>query len=167
MIAYLISGLSFLLALMLQYGIVARTNLLAGSAEMVLLFIAAWSLHQHSKYAWILVFVFGLVVGFISAMPLLIPVIIYMIIHLVATFLRGRMWKTPLLAMFLLVFGGTLLEYFANVGWLFISGVSFSLSESFTNIALPSVLLNMLLAIPIHALVQEINRSISPIGQEE
>lgn len=140
---------------------------MAGSAEIVLLFIAAWSLHQRSKYAWILVLVFGLVVGFISAMPLLIPVIIYMIIHLVATFLRGRMWQTPLLAMFLLVFGGSLLEYFANIGWLFISGVPFSLSESFTNIALPSVLLNMLLAIPIHALVQEINRSVYPIGLEE
>jgi hypothetical protein len=72
----------------------------------------------------------------------------------------------PLLSMFLLVFFGTFLEHGVFMLGLFVQGISFSLAEVFTQILLPSVLLNMLLTIPIHALVQEVFRNAAPMGTE-
>jgi len=105
-------------------------------------------------------------VGFISAVPAFIFVIVYLLVYLGATAIRLRVWQSPLLGMFLLTFVGTLLEHVLLALVSLFSGASFSLQLAFNEILLPSVLINMLLAIPVHALVQEITRSIYPQGYE-
>ena len=163
---FLLTIISFIVTLMLQIGIVSRATLLAGSADLVLLFIAAWSLHQGHKNAWMFVLAFGLIVGSISAGPSLIPLITYLLIFLAAKFMHHQIWRTPLLSMFLLTFFGTLFQNGLYLVGLWIQGVEFPVNQAFTNILLPSVLLNMLLAIPVHALVQELFRSELPAGAQ-
>lgn len=166
MFSYLIGSLGFLGAIMLQFGVISRTALLSGFGDLVLLFVAAWSLHQNSKHFWVLVAVFGALVGFISAVPAFVFVIVYLLVYLGATAIRLRVWQSPLLGMFLLTFVGTLLEHVLLALVSLFSGASFSLQLAFNEILLPSVLINMLLAIPVHALIQEISRSIYPQGFE-
>ena len=161
---YLLSILSFIVTLMLQLGIVSRMPLLAGSANLLLLFVVAWSLHQNHKNAWILVIAFGLVVSSISAASFFIPLVTYLVIFFAAKLIHHQIWRTPLLSMFLLTFFGTLLENGLYLIGLFVQGVEFSLTQAFTTIVLPSMLLNMLLAIPVHALIQDLFRSELPVG---
>ncbi|MFZ3070057.1 MAG: hypothetical protein WA110_02915 [Anaerolineaceae bacterium] len=166
MLSYLVSSLGFIIAMILQYGIVSRIPLLSGTADVILLFVAAWSLHQNKRYSWMVVLLFALIISLISAMPLFLPLIVYMVIFLVASSLKMRVWQTPLLSMFVLTFFGTLFQHGLYLIGLFVQGVSFSWAEVFANIVLPSVLLNMLLAIPVHALVQEMTRNLYPVGLE-
>lgn len=166
MLAYLISTVGFVLALMLQYGIFSRWTLLAGSADVVLLFIIAWCLHERSRRGWILVLVFGVIVGFISAMPWFFPVGIYMAVYLAARYLRVWVWQTPLLGMFLLTFVATLLTQLATIAYMFVMRLPFSVTDALINVTLPSLLLNIFMSIPVHAIVIEMARSAYPKGLE-
>jgi len=66
---YFSSSIGFIIAIMLQMGVFSRAVLFSGTADVVLLFLAAWSLHQRQKYSWILVVIFGLILSSISASP--------------------------------------------------------------------------------------------------
>lgn len=166
MLPYLAGLMGFVVSLMLQLGIVSRTPMLSGTADLVLLFVAAWSLHEHSKRMWVLVLLFAAFVGFISATPFFVPVFIYLAIFLSSKFLNIWVWQTPLLAMFLLTFIGTLVQHVVYLVVFWVNQTPFNLGQAFTSVTLPSVLLNMLLAIPVHALVQELARTVYPIGSE-
>ncbi|NMD26668.1 MAG: hypothetical protein GYA81_01690 [Chloroflexi bacterium] len=163
---YFSSSIGFIIAIMLQMGVFSRAGLFSGTADVVLLFLAAWSLHQRQKYSWILVVIFGLILSSISASPALLYLIVYLTVFLAAMRLQTGFWQSPLLSMFLLVFFGTFLEHGVQVLGLFAQGVSLSMGEIFSQILLPSVLLNMLLTIPVHALVQELFRNLAPMRTE-
>ncbi|MGI6249832.1 MAG: hypothetical protein ACOYKD_00490 [Anaerolineaceae bacterium] len=166
MVPYLISLFGFIAALMLQLSLVSRTPLLSGTADVVLLYVIAVSLHQRSKNFWVLVFLFGFMVSFISVMPSFIAPLIYLAVFGAASLLRRRVWQTPLLAMFVITFLGTLFQQSLYLASLFLQNISFSFSTAFSDIILPSVLLNMLLAIPVHAIVQELMGNIYPAGAD-
>lgn len=156
---YFIGALSFILALMLQYGIVSQTPLLAGYADLILLVVASWGLHQRTRYFWVVILVMGAMIGAISAEPMLIPIVVYMVVYLAAIWVRERILQSPLLAMFFIVFMGTLFQHLLYMVSLFISRTAFVWREAIFNILLPSLILNMLLAIPVHALIQELART--------
>jgi cell shape-determining protein MreD len=115
---------------------------------------------------WILMLLFAGFVGFISATPFIVPILVYLGIFLLSKVLNIWVWQTPLLAMFLLTFVGTLLQHVIYLIVLWVTETPFDWTVAFANVTLPSVLLNMLLAIPVHALVQEMARSVYPIGLE-
>lgn len=164
--AYFISTLSFILALMLQYGLVSQTPLLAGYADLILLVVASWGLHQRTRFLWVVILVMGAMVGGISAEPMLIHIFVYLIVYQAAIWLREKILQSPLLAMFFLVFTGTLFQHLLYMVSLFISRTPFSWREAIFNILLPSLILNMLLAIPVHALIQELARTTQPKANE-
>lgn len=156
---YFIGALSFIIALMLQYGIVSQTPLLAGYADLILLVVASWGLHQRTRYFWVVILVMGAMIGAISAEPMLIPIVVYMAVYLAAMWIRERILQSPLLAMFFIVFMGTIFQHLLYMVSLFISRTAFAWREAIFNILLPSLILNMLLAIPVHALIQELART--------
>ncbi len=160
--AYFVSALSFVLALMLQYGIVSQTPLLGGLADLILLVTAAWGLHQRTPYFWVIILVMSAMVGAISAEPMLLTIFAYMLVYIAANWLREKILQSPLLAMFFLVFMGTLFQHLVYMVSLFISRTAFNWREAVFNILLPSLILNMLLAIPVHALIQELARTAQP-----
>ncbi|MGB4596055.1 MAG: hypothetical protein WBI14_09140 [Anaerolineaceae bacterium] len=166
MLPYLVSAIGFVVAFMLQYGVVSRTTMLSGAADLILLFVAAWSLHEHNKRMWILVLLFASFVGFVSATPFFVPILVYLGIFLLSKILNIWVWRTPLLAMFLLTFVGTLFQHVLYLIVLWVTETPFDWGQAFANVTLPSILLNMLLAIPVHALVQEMARSVYPAGLE-
>ena len=74
--------------------------------------------------------------------------------------------QTPLLSMYLLTFIATLAWHALNIAYLFIKRIPFDLSTALFEIMLPGLLLNILVSIVIHAIVQEGNRMITPKGAE-
>ena len=79
-----------------------------------------------------------------------------------ARILAHRVWQAPLLAMFTVTLIGTLvllmLTYFERS----LFEVSLVFNLSFVQIILPSILLNMLLAIPVHALIRDLANRLYP-----
>lgn len=166
MLIYLAYGMSFVLAMMLQYGVFSRWMILSGSPDLVLLLIIALCLHQKHCRFWILILIMGGVVGFVSALPFFIPMVVYMAVYLASFGLKQRVWQTPLLAMFLLTFGATILVNFLSIAVLFIQRIPFNFSIALVNVVLPSVFLNMFLAIPVHAIMRELSVWLYPQGAQ-
>lgn len=166
MLVYLIYALSFVLAMMLQSGIFSRWTILSGSPDLVLLVIIALCLHQKQRWFWVLLLIMGGVVGLISALPFFLPMVVYLAIYFGSLTLQQRIWQTPLLAMFLLTFGGTIMFHLLTIGVLFVKGIPFDFTQAMVNVVLPAVFLNMFLAIPVHAIVNEMSVWLNPQGAQ-
>jgi len=165
-LVYIVYGMSFVLAMMLQYGIFSRWTILSGSPDLVLLLVIALSLHQKQKWFWILILIMGGVVGLVSALPFFLPMAIYLAVYLAALSLQKRVWQTPLLGMFLLTFGATILSHLLSIGVLFVQSIPFDFSEALVDIVLPAVFLNMFLSVPMHAIVREMSLWMNPQGAQ-
>jgi len=164
--SYLIGFAGFLLTFMLQISIFSQSKILSGSADIVLLFVVAWCLHDRSKRLWLLVLIIAGLVSFISAQPGYITLIVYFVIYRISRIFQSRLMQAPLLSMLVLTFGASLLQVLLNIGDIFIQRVDINFTAALVEVALPSILLNMLLAIPVHAIVREIAHYALPKGVE-
>lgn len=151
------------LAVILQTSIISRINLLNGQADLLLLIVAAWSLQERVRGAWIWGLLASGMVAFVSGVPWYIYLVSYLAIVGFARLLARRVWQAPLLAMFTVTFMGTLvllmLTYFERT---LVEGVSLGFNLAFLRVILPGVLLNMLWAIPVNALVQGLAKRLHP-----
>ena len=144
------------LALMLQVAVFSRANLLHGSADVLLLILAAWGLQERVRSAWPWAILAGLLVGLVSGLPWFVPLAGYLLVMLFARVLRRRVWQAPLLAMFLVTFTGTLMMHLLSFIVLRFMGDPLPLGESFNLVTLPSVLLNLFLAVLVYPLVRDL-----------
>ena len=152
--------------LMIQTVIVGSLPLLNGTADLVLLVLAAWSLQDRGRSAWLWTLLAGVMVGVISALPLMVPVIGYLAVTFIARMIRRRVWQTPILAMFVVTFTGSVLYQALVMGVLIFNGTPLPLLDSLNLVVLPGTLLNLLLALPIHAMVADLAQWVFPEGIE-
>lgn len=164
--SYLIGFASFLFTAMLQMSVFSQWKILSGSADIILLFVVAWCLHDRSKRLWLLIVVMAGFSGTFSALPAYIPMIVYLVVFRVSRLFQSRFMQSPVLSMLVLSFGASLLQVIFNIAYLFITNVDLNFTDALLEVALPSVLLNMLLAIPVHAIVREIAVYAIPKGAE-
>ena len=150
------------LAVMLQTSIVGRINLLNGEADLVLLILAAWGLQERVRGAWVWGAAAGLLVGFISGVPWYVYLVSYLAVIGMARILAHRVWQAPLLAMFTVTLIGTLVLLMLSYLERSLFEVSLSFNLAFLQIILPSILLNLLLAIPVHALIRDLASRVYP-----
>jgi rod shape-determining protein MreD len=150
------------LAVMVQTSIIGRINLLNGAADLVLLILAAWGLQERVRSAWVWGAAAGLLVGFISGVPWYIYLVGYLVVVGMARSLAHRVWQAPLLAMFTVTLIGTLVLLMLTYLERSLLEVPLVFNLSFVRIILPSILLNLLLAIPVHALIRSLANLIHP-----
>lgn len=156
-----------ILTVILQSAMISRIYLLSGMADLPLVMLAAWALQDEVESAWHWAVAFGLMVGFVSGMPWYVPVIGYVIVVGLAQVLQKRVWQAPLLAMFSVTFFGTIILTLLSFAVLRISGVVMSLEDVLGLLVLPGVLLNMLLAIPVYAVMRDLSRWVYPSPEVE
>jgi len=156
-----------LLAVILQSAIVSRVTLLSGAADLPLVMLAAWAMQDEVETAWHWSIAAGLLIGFVSGIYWLVPVLGYLFVVGLAQMLQRRVWQAPLLAMFSVTFLGTIgLSFFSLVALRF-AGISLSVADVFGLLTLPSILLNMLLAIPVYAVMRDLARWVYPAPEVE
>ena len=144
------------LALVLQMAVLSRLSLLSGSADLVLLVVASWSLQERVESAWQWSLLAGVLVGVASGLPVLVPVLGYLATTGIARLVLRRVWETPILAMFIVVFLGTMTCMTLALVWASFAGGNYAAQDVFSLIILPSVLLNIVLAIPVFLLVRDL-----------
>jgi rod shape-determining protein MreD len=149
-----------------QTAIVNQLPLLHGTADLILLTLAAWSVQERVNHAWIWAIAGGILISFSSATPYYAPLVGYLIITVIARLLRRRVWQTPILAMLLVTFLGTFVMHGLYLGTLFVQGLSFDWRECLNLITLPSLLLNILLAIPVYAIMTNLAEWVYPVELE-
>ena len=156
-----------ILAVILQTAIVSRVYLLSGIADLPLVMLAAWALQEDVETAWHWATAAGLLVGFVSAMPMLAPILGYFVVVGLAQILQGRVWQAPLLAMFSVTFFGSVIASGLSFAVLHLSGINLPVGDVLGVLTLPSVLLNMLLAIPVYAVMRDLARWVYPSPEVE
>ena len=156
-----------ILAVILQSSIVSRATLLSGMADLPMVMLAAWAMQDEVDTAWHWAVATGILVGFVSGLTWLVPVSGYLVVVALAQILQRRVWQAPLLAMFSVTFLGTIsLSIFSLVALRF-SGIPLGVADVFGLLTLPSILLNMLLAIPVFAVMRDLARWVYPSPEVE
>ena len=163
MIAFPLLGL----AVILQSAIVSQVKLISGYADLPLIVLAAWALQERVKSSWHWAGTACFMLGFVSGMPWLVLAAGYLGVVFVAQTLQRRVWQVPLLAMFSVVFAGTLFMHLLSFAVLRLSGTPFSFVDVMGLITLPSLLLNMLFSIPVYTFMRDLAYWVYPVEEYE
>lgn len=150
------------LAVILQSAVISRMPLLSGFGDLPMVMLITWTLQQEVDSAWHWAIATGIVVGFVSALPWPVYVVGYALVVAVAKFLQRRIWQAPLLVLFSVTFLGTLILYGLSLAVLRFIGASVSFQDTFGLLILPGTLLNLLLAIPLYAVMRDLARWVYP-----
>ena len=156
-----------LLAVLLQSAIVSRITLLSGIADLPLVMLAAWAMQEEVETAWHWAIAAGVLVGFVSWLSWVVPVLSYLFVIALAQVLQRRVWQAPLLAMFSITFLCTIGLSFFSLVVLRFSGIALPVVDVFGLVTLPGILLNMLLAIPMFAVMRDLARWVYPTPEVE
>ena len=151
-----------LLAAILQSSVVSQVRLISGYADLPMLLIAAWALQPQVQSAWHWALMTCILIGFMSGLPWPVYVAGYLSIVYIARNLQRRVWQAPLLAMFGVVFIGTLFIHLLSFAVLSIFGTPLGIGDVLGLILLPSLLLNILFAIPIYPMMRDLANWVHP-----
>lgn len=155
------------LVVIVQSAVVSQMTLLAGYADLMLVVLAAWALKADAPSAWMWTICGGIMVSFVSGLPWAVPMLGYMFVVLLAQVLKQRVWQAPLLAMFSVIFLGTLSMDTLTLLLLNMLGIPLPLGDSLGLVVLPRVLLNLLFSIPVYAVVRDLAQWVSPLAEVE
>lgn len=151
--------------MILQTSVVSQVQLLSGYADLLLVLLAAWALQERVESAWHWGLMTCFLVAFISRSPLPIVVAGYLGVLFLARIFQRRVWQAPLLAMFSVVFLGTLFFHMLSFTVLSFLGTPFAFGDVMGLITLPSLLLNMLLAVPMYAFMRDLSYWVYPVEE--
>jgi len=150
-------------AFMVQTAVVSRITLVSGAADIVLVILVAWALQEQVKSAFHWAILAGLMAAFVSGLPPFVLLLAYLIAVGLARYVLHQTWQTPVLALFSVIFFSTLLLHLITYAVLVISGTPISFNDALALITLPSVLLNFLIALPIHSFIRDIALWVYPL----
>jgi rod shape-determining protein MreD len=155
------------LAVILQSAIVSRISLLSGYADLVLVIVIGWALQEGVTTAWHWAILAGAMTAVVTSLPWVVPLAGFLIAVLLAQALQKRIWQAPLIGMFTVTFAASLFSHLLSFVVINLSGASIPLSDAFSLVTLPSVLLNLLLAIPVFWLMRDLAQWVHPTEEEE
>ncbi len=153
-----LGGLALLLlAVVLQSAVVAQWHLLRGTVDLPLLVWAAWvTRERRAAPPWFWALAVGAFWDLYAALPLGAGLLIYGAVGGVAQLVRDRLWQTSYLMLFTLVLVGSLLTQSLSYGLVrFLMQAPIPLDAALTQVMLPTLLLNLVAALPVYAVVAE------------
>ncbi|MEW5829660.1 MAG: hypothetical protein AB1846_12275 [Chloroflexota bacterium] len=153
------------LVLLLQTTIFSRLTLLSGAADLMLVTLAALAVQEQVTSAWHWAVLGGLMMGLVSGVPWFVPVVGYLAVVGLARLLQQRFWQAPILALFAVVFAGSWAVNLLTFAALQILGRPIALDDALGLVILPSLLLNMLLAVPVRALIVDLAGWLYPVEE--
>ncbi len=153
------------LGIMLQTAVISRITLLSGAADLILVIVVAWALQEQVESAWHWAILAILLVGFVTALPPIVPILGYLFAVGLSRFIIRQIWQTPILALFSVTFFSTLVYHLVTYLALVITGTPLLFEDALALITLPSIFLNLLIAIPIHSLIRDLALWVSPLEE--
>ena len=148
---------------MLQTAVASRVTLLSGAADLVLLTLISWALQEQVRSGLHWAALAGLMAAFVSGLPPFVLLSAYVMSVLLARYILRQTWQTPILALFTVIFFSTMLLHLFTYLALIANGTVISFADALALITLPSVLLNFLMALPIHSFVRDLALWVYPV----
>jgi hypothetical protein len=148
--------------IMLQMAIFSRLMLLHGTADLIMLSVAAWTLQERVQSGWFWALLATVFIAYVSVVPPVIPLIGYFGVMGVARLLQIRIWQTSILAMFIVTIVGTVIQHLISIIVLNVADWPIPFFESLAQVTLPSILFNLFLALPVYVLLNALARVVYP-----
>ena len=148
--------------LMVQSAIVSRIPVLHGTADLLMLAVLGWTLQKRVETGLQWGLIGGLLMTVYSDLPVGVALVAYLLVAGLGTLLRYRKWQAPLLAMLVAVFSGTIIVHGLSYLALRFIGNPIPLLSAFNLITLPSLLINLVVAIPAFALIGDLAEWLYP-----
>jgi len=155
------------MAVIIQSSIVSGIPLLHGYADLTLVIVIAWSLQEEVTTAWHWAIAAGALTSFITGLPWGIPMASFLIAVFLSRTLQKRIWQAPLIALFTVTFLASLFSHLLAFVYLNVIGASIPFADAFSLVTLPSLLVNLFIAIPVFWLMRDLARWTYPIEEEE
>jgi len=155
--AILISVPILLLLLILQTTVAGEITLIHGTVDLILLWLAAWGLNSKDKSGYLLAVLAGGLVSYVSALPWYVYLFGYLSVIILARFVYRRLWQSPMLSMFAITLVSSIVLYLLTMIGLRINGTEYPLQISLISVIIPSIFLNLLMAIPIFVIVRDLS----------
>lgn len=153
--------------MILQTTVVKEINLLNGSADLILVWLCAWILHDESQTRWIW-FVLGSGLAIlVSAIPWFAVIGGYCTILILAKIIRNQLWQSPLISTFLLVMVSSLILYFASYIGLQLRTSAYPFKETLIQVIIPSIFLNLFISIPIYLFARDMFKWLHPLKENQ
>jgi len=160
--AFFISIPVLYFATLFQMVAISRLPLINGSADLVMLVLAAWGIIDIGKNYWGWGLVGGLMMSFVTKVPWPAVVLSYFLVAVTAHLLHGRIWQSPILAMLLMALLGTLITQFSAVLALSLNEVPLIIGECVSAVIVPSIILNLLFTIPVYIVIKDVAKWVYP-----
>jgi len=155
------------LAVIVESAVMSRTTLLSGFTDLPLVIVIAWALQDGVTTGWHWALIGSLMTGFVSGLPVAVFIAGYLAAVWIAQLFHQRIWQAPMIAMLGVTFLSTLLLHMLSYVALSVLVTPLPFSETFSLITLPTVLLNMLSAIPVFWLMRDLAHWVFPSEEEE
>jgi hypothetical protein len=155
-----------ILLLILEMVLGRNLQLVGGSVDLLLIWLVCWGLHKQGKNVWYGAAFSALILSFASAVPWYASVIPVFFAAWFSRFFSKRFWHNPLIALFIVVFASSLFKNLIQFIALRLNGYNLVLADSLTHVLIPSVFLDLILALPIYAIVHDMSRWVYPAEVE-
>jgi hypothetical protein len=156
-----------ILLMIIQMVIVRHLPLFNGTVDLLLLWLAAWGLQKKGSHVWIGALFVSLLTAFVSAVPWYASLIAYLSVAIGSRFMNRHFWHNPLIALILIVFFCSLISLSVQMGAFYVQGISIGINDALKSVIIPSVFLNLVFAIPIYVIVNDMSRWVYPIEVDE
>ena len=154
------AGISLLAVL--QSSLVNHLRLLDGRPDLILLAITGWALAGHGRQAMLFGFVGGFALDLFSEVPLGVSSAALVLVAVLVSYSEGRFWGVHPLMQLAAVIAASGVFYAAQLAGLGIGGHSFDLPLVVNRIVLPSLFLNLVLALPAAQAAEALSRFFTP-----
>jgi hypothetical protein len=155
------------ITVLIQITTVSRLPLVHGSADLVMLTLVAWGIHTKTNNTWSWALIGGLITSLVSAVPWLAVIIPYFVVALVAQMLHGRFWQSPILVMLLITILGTFVVQLTTMTVLIFNDIPINFALAIEAIIIPSLILNLILALPVFIIIKDLSRWVYPMVVNE
>lgn len=138
-----------------QLSLSGKFMILNGFSDLLFVWMIAWIVQTKINHSWLWLIMAISVMSYVSAIPWYATAISYLILVGIASFIKGRLWQSPLLSFLLVLIIGSFIYYFAGLISLKINGSMIQFNESLNRIILPSIVMNLVFALPIYLISRD------------
>ena len=154
-------------ALILQTSILNELQVLSGFANLTLLILVSWSLNSADRYHLYWAVFATLFFSYISAIPPMIPLVVFVGSAYLARKVARGTWQVPVIALMFSILIASLIDGAVTILYLwFQSGFGLDILTMAGSVFLPSTLLNMLVAIPVNSVMRDFAMWATPQADE-
>lgn len=140
---------------LLEVTVFSRLHILYGAADLVMIVVIVWTLNEHTRHSLVLTLLAGFIMSFYSALPMNGYFLIYLSVWALIRMLRRLVWQMPLILLLFVTIVATMMSVAISFGILFFQDVTFDVSFVITQIFVPSMTLNLLVAFPTYGLLND------------